>query len=122
MASEIVHDDDVAGLQGREQNLFDVNSEALTVDRAIEDPGCLDPVVAERGQESCCLPVTMRDLGYESGAARRPAPQGGRVGFGPGFVDEDQAPRINPALILMPLRAPAGDVRTVAFAGDEAFF
>jgi hypothetical protein len=66
--------------------------------------------------------VTVRDFGCEPGAARRPAPQGGHVGLGPGLVDEDQALRIDLALILLPLRAPAGDVRTVAFAGDDAFF
>src|SRR5207253_10300266 len=41
---------------------------------------------------------------------------------GPGLVDKHQAPRFDLALILRPLRAPAGDVRTVAFAGDDAFF
>src|ERR1700704_5240303 len=122
VAAEIVHDDYVTGLQGREQNLLDVNCEALTVDRAIENPWCLDPIAAQCGQESCGLPVAVRDFGCESGAARRPAPQGGHVGLGPGLVDEDQALRIDLALILLPSRAPAGDVRTVAFAGDDAFF
>src|SRR3954471_21233532 len=44
------------------------------------------------------------------------------IGLGPGLVDKHQAPRFDLALILRPLRAPAGDVRTVAFAGDDAFF
>src|SRR5258707_3098032 len=122
VAAEIVHDDDVTGLQGREQNLLDVNCEALTVDRAIENPWGLDPIVAQCGQEGCGLPMAVRDFGCEPGAARRPAPQGGHVGLGPGLIDEDQTLRINLALILLPLRAPAGDVRTDAFAGDYAFF
>ena len=53
----------------------------------------------------------------------------GQLGFGPHLrplqhtlVDKDQTLRIDLALILCPLRAPAGDVRTVAFAGDDAFF
>ena len=66
--------------------------------------------------------MAVRDLGCEPAAARRPAPQGGHVGLGPGLVDEDQAFRIDLALILLPLRASAGDVRTVTFAGDDAFF
>jgi hypothetical protein len=122
VAAEIVHDDNVTGLQGWEENFIDVNCEALTVDRAIENPWRLDPIVAQCGQEGCGLPVSVRDLGYEPAAARRPAPQGGHVGLGPGLVDEDQALRIDLALILLPLRASAGDVRTFAFAGDDAFF
>src|SRR6202140_5964204 len=101
---------------------LDVDLEALTVDRAIENPRCLDPIVAQCGQEGCGLPVAMRDFGRQPAAARRPAPQGCHVGLGPGLVDEDQALRLDLALILLPLRAPAGDVRTAAFAGGGAFF
>ena len=35
---EIVGHDDVAGLQGRHQDLVDVGAEALAIDRAVEDP------------------------------------------------------------------------------------
>ena len=35
---ESVGNDDVAGLQGRHQDLFDVGAEALAIDRAVEDP------------------------------------------------------------------------------------
>ena len=41
---EIVGNDDVAGLQGRHQDLFDVGAEALAIDRAVEDPGAVSPV------------------------------------------------------------------------------
>ena len=44
------------------------------------------------------------------------------VGFGPGVIDEVQAGRIKPPLILSPLRPPPGDVRTILFAGLQAFF
>ena len=37
---EIVGTDDVAGLQGRHQDLVDVGAEALAIDRAVEDPYC----------------------------------------------------------------------------------
>ena len=39
VAAEIVHDDDVAGFQGGDENRLDIGSEALAVDRAIEKPG-----------------------------------------------------------------------------------
>ena len=40
---EVVGDDDVAGLQGRHQDLFDVGAEALAIDRAVEDTRCGQP-------------------------------------------------------------------------------
>ena len=57
------------------------------------------------------------------GGERGVAAMGPRnVGFGPGVIDEDQAGRIKPPLILSPLRPPPGDVRTILFAGLQAFF
>lgn len=38
------------------------------------------------------------------------AEHGRHVGLGLGLVDEDQAPGINLALVLFPLRAPAGNL------------
>jgi hypothetical protein len=37
--SEIVHDDDVAGLEGRREDLFDIEQEALAIDRPLDQPG-----------------------------------------------------------------------------------
>ena len=39
VAAEVVENDDVAGPQGRDQDLLDIGSEAFTIDRAIEDTG-----------------------------------------------------------------------------------
>jgi len=47
MRAEIVHDDDVARLQGRDENLVDVEAEALAVDRSLEQPWHLDPIMAQ---------------------------------------------------------------------------
>src|SRR5215204_6140537 len=122
VAAEIVHDDDVARLQGGDEDPLDVSSEVFAVDWAIEDPWSVNPVMAQGGQESRGLPVAVWDLGVESLATLRPSPQRRHVGLGPGLVDEDQTLRRNPALILAPLRPPPRDVRTIAFAGDDAFF
>ena len=40
---ENVGNDDVAGLQGRHQDLFDVGADALAIDRAVEDTRCGQP-------------------------------------------------------------------------------
>jgi hypothetical protein len=44
------------------------------------------------------------------------------VGLGPGLVDEDQASRIKPALVLLPLRPSPGDIGPILLAGAQAFF
>jgi hypothetical protein len=44
------------------------------------------------------------------------------VGFGPGLVDEDQAGRIKPPLILFPLRPSPGYVGTILLAGVQVLF
>ena len=46
----VVGDDDVAGLQGRHQDLFDVGAEALAIDRAVEDTRCGQPRDPQRGE------------------------------------------------------------------------
>jgi hypothetical protein len=64
VTAEIVHDDDVAGLQGGPQNL-------LTIDRTREQPRRLDPVVAQRSQKGRGPPAAVRVLGDETAAPRR---------------------------------------------------
>ena len=66
VAAEIVHDDDVASVERRDEDLFDIDAECL--------------------------------------------------------VDENQALRRDPVLILGPLLPPSRDVGTVSFAGRHAFF
>ena len=46
----------------------------------------------------------------------------GHIGFRPGLIDEDEALRVNTALILFPLPPPPRDVMPILFAGVEAFF
>jgi hypothetical protein len=43
------------------------------------------------------------------------------VCFGPGLVDEDQAGRINFALVLAPPASSSSDVGSILFAGMQAF-
>jgi hypothetical protein len=122
VTAEIVHDDDVAGAKRGHEDLLDIGSKALAVDWPLKQPRRLDPIVAQRGQECCGLPVTVRDLGREPAAARRPSSQRRHVGLSPGLVDEDQALRLDAILMLCPLRPPPRDVGTVAFASHHAFF
>ena len=64
VGGEVVHDDDVARGQGRDQGLLDPGKEACAVDRAIENAGRGDPVVTQGGNR--ILNTTLADA-----AARR---------------------------------------------------
>src|SRR5262249_26957855 len=100
----------------------DIEPKAFAVDRALEQPWRLDPVVTQRRQESHGLPAAMRHLANEPLATWRPTSQGGHIGSGPGLVDEDKPLRIDAFLILHPLRSPSCDVGTIPFASHHAFF
>jgi hypothetical protein len=78
--------------------------------------------MAQCRQEGHGLPVAVRHLGLKALAARRPAPERGHVGLGPGLVDEDQAGGIDPVLVLNPLRPPARDIGAILFSCDQRLF
>ena len=65
VTAEIVHDDDVAGAQRRQEHPFDIGGEAFAIDRAVDEPGGFDAVVAQGGQEGHGLPAAVRNLGFE---------------------------------------------------------
>jgi hypothetical protein len=122
VAAEVVDHHYVAGLQGGDQDLLDVGQEALAGDWSIQDAGRLDPVDPQGGQEGERAPASMRHFGDEPFPPRRPPMTAGHVGLGPGLIDEDQARRINAALVLSPLAASPGHVRPILLTGAQAFF
>ena len=122
VAGEIVHDDHIAGRQRGHKALFDIVGKTLAVDRLIKDAGCIDPVAAQGGEERHRAPMAIRHLGMKALSLGCPAPQWGHVGFCPGFINEDEARRIKPTLILLPLFAPPRDLWAKLFGGQHAFF
>jgi hypothetical protein len=122
VAAEIVQDHQITWPKGGNQHFLDVGSEALAVDRTVDEPGRIDAIVTQRGDEGRGLLVAMRNLDHEPFALRRPSPKRLHVGLRPRLVDEDQTSRIDLALTVHPLDAPPRDVRSVAFAGDHGFF
>src|SRR3546814_7658083 len=73
VTAQVIHDDNVAGGQRRQQALLDICDEALAVDRLVEDTGRVDAVTAQRRQEGHGAPVAVWNLGIEPSAAWRPA-------------------------------------------------
>ena len=122
VATEIIHNHDVAGLEGRDEELSDVGKEALTVDGSIEDARGGDAIVTKGGQEGHGRPVPVRHLGVQWLATPVPTMAAGHVGLGPRLVDEDQPPGIDAGLVLLPPGPPTSDVRAILFAGEHGFF
>lgn len=46
----------------------------------------------------------------------------GHADLRPGLIDEDETCGIKPALILLPLRSPPSDPRSILLAGEHGFF
>jgi hypothetical protein len=62
-AAEVIHDDDVAGLQLGHQHLVDVGPEGGAVEGALEHQGRDHAGPAQPGDEGGGLPVPVRDAG-----------------------------------------------------------
>lgn len=122
VASEIVHDDDVAWLEGCDQLLFDIGQEARPIDRAIEDAGRGDPVAPQRRQKGHRAPASMWRETCQALALRPPPSQWGHVGLDPGFIDEDETLGIEPGLQRLPASTPAGDRRPAPLKSEQRFF
>lgn len=122
VAAEIVEDDDIAVLEGGDQEALDVGEELLAVDRPVEEAGRVDAAEPEGGDEGECSPAAMRGLADQPLAARPPAAERRHVGLGPGLVDEYQPPRVDAGLPGPPSRPAAGDVGPVLFTGERGFF
>ena len=120
--AEIVEDHDVAWLQRRHEELFDIGVEALAVDGPVEQAGRVDAVVAQGGEESRGLPLALRDLVDEALSPWRPTAQAGHIGFRPGFIDEDQPPGVDEPLIGSPSFAVATYVGAIRLVCDKGLF
>ncbi len=81
VAAEIVHDDEVPGLQGRDEELFDVAQEALAIDLAVKHARSGDGFLAKSREEGQRLPVAVRNIGIETLALLAPAADRGHVGL-----------------------------------------
>ena len=122
VGAEIVHDDDVIWFKHGHELLFDIGSEALAVDRSVEDARCGEPVATQRAEEGQGAPVAVRGEAVQRLALQPPASQRRHVGLDPGLVDEDQSTRIEAGLPRPPALPSAGDVGTGLLKGEQRFF
>ena len=98
VAAEIVENNDIAGVQGRDQNLLDVGAKGFAVDRAIEHAWRSEPVAAQGSQKGLGAPASVRRKSGQPFAFFTPSAQRRHVGSDPGFIDKHEAARIKVAL------------------------
>ena len=122
MTTEVVHDDDVAGLQSPDKLLFDISQEARPVDRSVEDTRCRELIVAKRGQEGHGAPMAVWCKADQALALRSPATQRRHIGLDPGLVDKDKALRLKPGLKALPPPTPARHRRPRPLKSEQGFF
>lgn len=122
VAAEIVQDDDIARGEGRQQAVLHIGEEAGAIDRAIEDTGSSNPVVAQGSHERQGLPMALRPRGDQALAARAAAVVSGHIGLGPRLINEHEPAGIKPALHTLPTGAPPRDIGPLLLGGHETFF
>lgn len=120
--AEIVHDDDIAGLEHGHELLLDIGAEALPIDRPVEDARGGQTIASKRTEECQCAPVTMGRKATQAFALRSPAIEWGHVGLDPGFIDKDQSLGIETRLKAVPALPAASDVGTGLLKGEQRFF
>lgn len=120
--AEIVHDHDVARFERGNEELLGIGLKALSVDRAVKYTRRFDAVCTQSGEEGQRFPVTVGHFGAQPLPPWAAPVRARHVGFYPGFVDEDQTGRVDPALVFLPAITPPRNVRPVLFAGKNAFF
>ena len=119
---EIVGTDDVAGLQGRHQDLVDVGAEALAIDRAVEDPRCGQPRDPQRGEKRAGLPAPAGGVVVIARATRCPAVPPKQIGGAADFVQKHEVGDVPGRRRRVP-RDPRGrDVRPIVFGRADRFF
>jgi hypothetical protein len=122
VAGEIVHHDNIAVPQDRNDELLDIGTEARTIHRSIEHARCGDLTDTERSNECCRLPVAPRHGRNEALTTRTAAIAARHIGRGARFVDEEKAFRVQVRLARAPLIACLGNVRSILLGGSLRLF
>jgi len=122
---QIVHDDDIAFVEGWCKLLLDIGLEDAPVHRGIDDEGGGEFVAAQAGDEGLGHPMPESRLAAEPLALRAAAAQTGHFGCHSGLVEKDQPMRLKPHSRLAcggPFLARRFDVGTILLACQQSFF
>ena len=114
---EVVEDDDIAGLEHRDQHLLDVRQERRIIEGAGEDGGRPEALDAERRDDGVRLPVATRGEVPQADTFRATPIPTNQVGGDAGFIDKVEAAGVPVRLPRVPLAPCCGDVRPALLVG-----
>jgi hypothetical protein len=119
---QVVEDDNIAGPQCRDEDLFDIREERGVINGAVEDRGRHQSVDAQPSDHRVRLPMPARRVIAEAHAAGAAAIAAQQIGRHARFIDEDVGPRVVERLRGVPLATGRRDVRPALFVGVYGFF
>ena len=119
---EVIEDDHVTRLEGRDEHLLDIGEKCGIVDRPIEDGRRLEAVDAQRRDHGVRLPVAIRRVVAEPEPARAPAIPAQQIGGDAGLVNEDVAARVVQRQRVLPMPPRRGNISAPLFVGEYRFF
>ena len=94
VCAEVIGDDDVPGMQGGHEDLFDIGEEARPVDGAVEDPGRGQASHPQRCEKRTGLPPGARRVVVDAGPAEGPTIPPQEIVRNAGFIEKNQTCRI----------------------------
>jgi hypothetical protein len=122
VAGQIVHDDDVALVQFRDEDLLDVSLESETVDGSVDDKRRDEAAQRQGSNEGRGFPMSVRNADPQALTARSATVTARHVGGGPGLVDEDQALGVEIELPFEPGLALLRDVGAALLGSVRGLF
>jgi hypothetical protein len=122
VSRQIIHDDDVAGCQRRDQAALDIGAEDRAGHRPVNDKGCRHRVDPQAGDKGGGFPMTVRHPSDQPGTASAAAVSAGHVGGRAGLVDKHQPTRIKLRLEALPHLSCRRHVGALLLGGVYGFF
>lgn len=117
-----IHEDDVALLQCRHENLLNIGEERRAIHRTVDHVGRGDAVDAQGGDERQRFPMPVRHFRDEPFADRCAPVEPRHLRGDRGFIEEQQTIRLELRLLGSQVRPRRSDIRPVLFGGVQDFF
>ena len=122
MRRQIVHDDDVALAQCRDQAFLQISQKDIPVHRAVDHEWRRDRVMSQACDEGCRFPMPVRRFAEKPLAAFTASARADHVRRGARLVDEDKLSRIKRVLRVLPFGPGLGDIRAILLGGVQSLF
>ena len=122
MAGQVVHHDDVAGLERWSQNLQDIGEKDRPRHGAVDNIRGDDAGQGQAGNQGRCLPMSMGDGGNQAHALAASTVSSSHFCRCGGLIEEYQSLRIKRRLLQDEFMPPLGDIRPLLLGGVQAFF